>query len=143
MLGFLDQLASLGAGDEVDLMVLNHAGPVARERALVGARVLFESRPGEFATTQIAAIMERMDTDWLRALDLELNGTVSPRDLDAGIVQARLTRVVRLQAEATARRRSDNCRGSGDQAGRADARSVCAKSSPLKSNGSPRTDASA
>jgi predicted nucleotidyltransferase len=72
VLGLLDRLASFGAGDEVDLMVLNHAGPVARERALVGARVLFESRSGEFATTQIAAIMERMDTDWLRALELEL-----------------------------------------------------------------------
>jgi predicted nucleotidyltransferase len=72
VLGLLDQLASLGTGDEVDLMVLNHAGPVARERALVGARVLFESRSGEFATTQMAAMMERMDTDWLRALDLEL-----------------------------------------------------------------------
>ncbi len=72
VLGLLDALAGLGAGDEVDLMVLNHAGPVARERALVGGQVLFQARPGEFANTQIAAIMERLDTEWLRSLQLDV-----------------------------------------------------------------------
>lgn len=72
VLGLLDALARLGAGEQVDLMVLNHAGPVARERALVGALVLFQARRGEFANAQIAAIKERLDTDWLRALQLEL-----------------------------------------------------------------------
>lgn len=53
-------------------MVLDDAGPLARERALVGARVLFQGGPGEFANAQIAAVMERLDTDWLRALELDL-----------------------------------------------------------------------
>lgn len=72
VLGVLDQLARRGVSAHVDLMVLNRAGPVARERALVRGRPLFQLRPGEFAVAQIAAIMERLDTDWLRALDLEL-----------------------------------------------------------------------
>lgn len=71
-LGFLDSLSRGMPGDYVDLMVLNDAGPVARERALVGGRPLYEAHPGEFANAQIAAIMERLDTDWLRKLDLEL-----------------------------------------------------------------------
>jgi hypothetical protein len=46
--------------------------PVAKERALVAAIPLFEALPGLFAQAQIAAMMERMDTEWLRRLDLEL-----------------------------------------------------------------------
>lgn len=72
VLALLDELARRTGGDHVDLMVLNDAGPVARERALVGCRVLHQSQPGEFANAQIAAIMERLDTAWLRALDLKL-----------------------------------------------------------------------
>jgi hypothetical protein len=33
---------------------------------------LFEAEPGLFATRQMAALTERMDTAWLRRLDLEL-----------------------------------------------------------------------
>ncbi len=47
-------------------MVLNRAGPVARERALVGGRPLYQHQPDDFANAQIAAIMERLDTAWLR-----------------------------------------------------------------------------
>lgn len=74
----LDQLAvhhalwELVGTEDVDLMDLRRAGPVARERALVGAVVLHEGEPGLFANQQIAAIMERMDTAWLRRLELEL-----------------------------------------------------------------------
>jgi len=72
MLGLLDELSRRLGSDDIDLMVLDAAGPVARERALVGARPLHQQRAGEFANAQIAAIMERMDTEWLRRLDLEL-----------------------------------------------------------------------
>lgn len=72
VLGVLEQFARRGVSVHVDLMVLNHAGAVARERALVDGRPLFQLRSGEFAVAQLAAIMERLDTDWLRALDLEL-----------------------------------------------------------------------
>lgn len=72
VLAVLDELAGLTGSDDVDLLVLDDAGPVARERALVGSIALFESRPGAYAEAQMAAICERMDTDWLRRLDLEL-----------------------------------------------------------------------
>ncbi|WP_300017273.1 hypothetical protein [Pseudonocardia sp.] len=43
-----------------------------RERALVGSLVLFESVPGAVAAAQVAAIAERIETDPMRRLDLEL-----------------------------------------------------------------------
>lgn len=58
--------------EAIDLLVLNDAGPLARERAMVGGRLLYQAKPGTFATEQIAAIMERLDTDYLRRLELEL-----------------------------------------------------------------------
>lgn len=72
LLDLLDDLYRVTGSQDVDLMVLNDASPVPRERALVGGRPLFQRGPGEFANAQIAAIMERMDTDHLRRLDLEL-----------------------------------------------------------------------
>ena len=65
------QLVEL-TGCEVDLAHLNRAGPVLRERALVGSIGLFESEAGALATAQAAAIGERIDTDPMRRLDLEL-----------------------------------------------------------------------
>jgi hypothetical protein len=53
-------------------VVLNGAGPVIRERALVRAEVLFEARPSVHTNAAIAATMERMDTDWLRRLAVEV-----------------------------------------------------------------------
>jgi predicted nucleotidyltransferase len=72
VLGVLDDLYRLVGSENVDLIVLNDAGSVARERALVGGRPLYQARAGRFATEQIAAVMERLDTDHLRRLDLEL-----------------------------------------------------------------------
>ncbi|MDT7581769.1 MAG: hypothetical protein QOK35_3033, partial [Pseudonocardiales bacterium] len=46
--------------------------PVLRERALVGSVVLDESEPGAWATASTAAVLERMDTEWLRRMDLDL-----------------------------------------------------------------------
>ena len=71
VLALLDDLSVLTGSDDVDLLVLDRAGPVARERALVQCLALYESEPSAYATAQVAAMGERMDTDWLRALDLE------------------------------------------------------------------------
>ncbi|MDP9444151.1 MAG: nucleotidyltransferase domain-containing protein [Actinomycetota bacterium] len=72
ILQLLDDVYELTGVEAVDLMVFNDAGPVAREHATVEGRPLYQARSGAFATEQISAIMERMDTDHLRRLDLEL-----------------------------------------------------------------------
>ena len=72
VLGVLNDLSDLACSDDIDLMVLNRAGPVARERALVGGIPLYQGVSGAFVTAQMAAVLERMDTDHLRRLDLEL-----------------------------------------------------------------------
>ncbi|MGH3312452.1 MAG: hypothetical protein ACRDP3_18015 [Streptomyces sp.] len=72
VLGFLDALGVLAETTTLDFMDLGRAGPVARERALVNGLPLVELIPGVFAREQMHAITERMDTAWLRRLDLEL-----------------------------------------------------------------------
>jgi len=72
LLTVIEDLADLSGVEAIDLLDLGRAGPVARERALVGTLPLYESEPGAFANAQMAAMTERMDTDWLRRLDLEL-----------------------------------------------------------------------
>lgn len=72
VLGLLDDLSRLSGSERLDLMALDRAGPVARERALAWGRPLFQRAPGEFAQAQIAAIMERLDTAEFRKLELEL-----------------------------------------------------------------------
>lgn len=72
VLGFLDELSAVAGTSQIDLMDLNRAGPVARERALVGGQPLVEDESGSFSRAQLAAIMERMDTDWLRRMELDL-----------------------------------------------------------------------
>lgn len=59
------------AGGDIDLAVLDGAGPVLRERALVGVVPLYEYRAGDWARAATAAVLERMDTAWMRRLDLE------------------------------------------------------------------------
>lgn len=71
LLALLDDLSRLTGSDDLDLLVLDDAGPVARERALVGGLALFESEPSAYARAQMAAMLELMDTEWMRALDLE------------------------------------------------------------------------
>jgi predicted nucleotidyltransferase len=71
-LKILDDLYRLMGSDRIDLMVLNRAAPLARERALTTGEPLFQRKSGDFANAQIAAIMERLDTDRFRAMDLEL-----------------------------------------------------------------------
>lgn len=58
--------------DSLDVMDLGRAGVVARAAALGVCEPLYEDEPGLFANNQMAALAERMDTAWLRRLDLEL-----------------------------------------------------------------------
>jgi predicted nucleotidyltransferase len=75
LLTLLDELSAVTGVGSIDVLDLAHAGPVARERALVGTLPLYQSQPGVFANAQMAAMTERMETDWLRRLDLELMGS--------------------------------------------------------------------
>jgi predicted nucleotidyltransferase len=58
--------------DDVDLVVLNGAGSLIRERALVEADPLYESEEGAWSRAATAAAVERMDTDWMRQISLRL-----------------------------------------------------------------------
>ena len=70
-LGLIDDLQRITEAN-IDVVHLNPAGPVLRERPLVGSVVLDESEPGAWATASTAAMQDRMDTDWLRRMDLDL-----------------------------------------------------------------------
>lgn len=72
LLGLLQDLYELTEYEDFDVLDLGRAGPVAKERALVGARVLYQGSPGAFANRQIAAVMERIDTEEMRRIELEL-----------------------------------------------------------------------
>jgi predicted nucleotidyltransferase len=69
---FITDVIDLVGLEQVDVAHLNAAGPLLRERALVGSYILYESEPGTWARVSTAAVMERMDTEWLRRLSLEL-----------------------------------------------------------------------
>lgn len=58
--------------DDVDVMHLNRAGPVAQTSGLVGGEPLYESEPGAFDEARARAVTARLDTAWLRRIDLEL-----------------------------------------------------------------------
>lgn len=70
-IGLIADLGAIAGTGDLDLMDLGGAGPVARERALVACVPLFERERGTFARLQMAAMLERMETAWLRRLDLE------------------------------------------------------------------------
>lgn len=72
LLGAITDLIELAGTDTVDLAHLDRGGPVVRERALVGSVALYESVPGALADAQVAAIAERVETDPMRRLNLEL-----------------------------------------------------------------------
>lgn len=74
LVALVNDLVEISETDSLDLAHLNTAGPVLRERALVGVVALFESSAGAFADAQTAAIGERIETDAMRRLDLELLG---------------------------------------------------------------------
>lgn len=72
LFGLIADLMELLHLSEIDVMELDRAGVVAREQALVHGFPLVEAEPGLFARMQMAAMTQRMDTAWLRRLDLEL-----------------------------------------------------------------------
>lgn len=59
-------------GSSVDVLDLDAAGPVAAQRALTGGVPLVEVVPHTFATRQMRAIRDFIDTAPLRALDLQI-----------------------------------------------------------------------
>lgn len=69
---FVTDVIELVGLAEVDVAHLNAAGPLLRERALVGSIILHEGEPGMWARASTTAVMERLDTEWLRRLSLEL-----------------------------------------------------------------------
>ncbi|MGH3766159.1 MAG: hypothetical protein ACRDTX_13585 [Pseudonocardiaceae bacterium] len=68
----ISALMDLVDSDSVDLLDLDRAGPVARQHALVPGDPLYEYQPGEFARQQMRASGQRLDTEWMRRLDLAL-----------------------------------------------------------------------
>jgi predicted nucleotidyltransferase len=72
LFGFVADVIELVGLEQVDVAHLNAAGPLLRERALVGSIILHENEPGTWARASTAAVMERLDTEWLRRLSLEL-----------------------------------------------------------------------
>lgn len=73
-LSVLARLYEVTGYENVDLLDLRRAGPLARDRALSGGRLLYQAAPGLFANAQIAAMMERLETAELRRVELDLLG---------------------------------------------------------------------
>jgi predicted nucleotidyltransferase len=71
ILDVVNDLLALTGSDDIDVLDLDRAGPVARQHALFG-EPLYESEPGLYAREQDRASMERMDTEWFRMLNLKL-----------------------------------------------------------------------
>ncbi len=72
ILTLIVDLIELTGVDEIDLAHLDRGWPLIKERALVGSVALFESAPGRFADAQTAAIGERIETDAMRRLNLDM-----------------------------------------------------------------------
>jgi predicted nucleotidyltransferase len=75
LLDLVADLTELTGANDLDVVDLASAGPVLREEALVTGRLLYQANPDEYARQQIAASMQRLDTDHFRRLDLELMAT--------------------------------------------------------------------
>lgn len=71
LLGLVSDLTGL-LGDAVDVLDLDRGGPVVRQRALTRGELLLEREPGAFATRQMRAVRDEMDTARLRRLQLDL-----------------------------------------------------------------------
>ncbi len=72
LLELITELTRLLHIDALDVMELNRAGVVARAEALGKGLPLYERRANLFTNRQTAALTERMETAWMRRLDLEL-----------------------------------------------------------------------
>jgi predicted nucleotidyltransferase len=58
--------------DELDVMDIDRAQPVARDAALSRCLLVYQARPGAYATRQMTAATQRMDTAWMRRLQLDV-----------------------------------------------------------------------
>jgi hypothetical protein len=67
----INDLVELTGYQDVDVLDLRRAGPVAQTSGLVGGEPLYESEAGAFAEAQARAVEARMDTEWLRRQRLE------------------------------------------------------------------------
>jgi predicted nucleotidyltransferase len=72
LLDVVNALIEMTGYQHVDVLDLGRAGPVAIEQALVDTLPLHERVPGTLAALRDRAIVRRMDTEWLRRLDLDL-----------------------------------------------------------------------
>lgn len=70
VLTLLAELETL-TGTEVDLGVVDTGSPLFRDRALGHGTLIWEAKPGAFVVAAAMAAVERMDTAWLRRLNLE------------------------------------------------------------------------
>ena len=68
----VNALIDVARYDHVDVMDLRRASPLAKANALERGEALFEASPGLFVRSQVAATKERIETRWLRSLDLDL-----------------------------------------------------------------------
>lgn len=71
LLAVVNALIELTDCETLDVMDVGRAGPVARARALVGARPLYESEGGAYAQAQMGAALLEWDTAWMRELALD------------------------------------------------------------------------
>lgn len=71
LLALVDELAELLDGDQIDVMDLASAGPVAAHRALTRGELVYEAEPHLFAERQIFAVNHYIETAPLRTALLE------------------------------------------------------------------------
>jgi predicted nucleotidyltransferase len=71
LLRLVEELADMTGSGDIDLMDLDRADPVARSIALTDCLPLFETADGDYVREQIRAVQERLDTGWLRAMELK------------------------------------------------------------------------
>lgn len=69
-LGLIGDLVALAASGTVDVVFLDGADVVLVEEALATGEIWFEDVEGEAAQRHLRAALLRMDSDWLRRLDL-------------------------------------------------------------------------
>lgn len=74
LLDLLEELYALTGYEGFDILDLRRAAPLVRDRALSGGRPLYQAGSGVFGNAQIAAMMERLETEEFRRLELELMG---------------------------------------------------------------------
>jgi hypothetical protein len=71
-LALVADLVGLAGSSRVDVAFLDDADVVLVEEALATGEIWFEDHAGEAAGRHLRASLTRMDTDWLRRLDLAL-----------------------------------------------------------------------